>query len=219
MDAQRIFFVTQSSLSIWVAGERVPERIAVFSGDNGLREFDSYISLTQEHSAVLLVDVIEEEFDLETIPKLGARDRKALIARRRDRKYRRTPYRASEYLGKAGHNSDEGQVVHSAITNGDLLAPWMGVILKHRVALAGVYSTPMMAPKLFSRLFSVSGPALFVAPHQDSKLRQVYIRNGSLLTGRLSRAPSPDDDGYANFIVTEAQRSRRYLERMRLLNK
>lgn len=218
MAAQRIFFVTQESLSIWTAGARGPERIAVFSGVDAVREFDTYISLTPEHSAAMLVDVIEEEFTLESIPKLSMRDRKSLIARRSERKYRRTPFRLSEFQGKADRGDDEFSVMHSAISNRELLDPWLDVIRKHRVALSGIYSIPLMAPAIIKSLTRVSAPTLFVASHQDTKLRQVFMKGGHLLSARLSQSPRVDQEGYAQFVVTEAQRSRRYLERLRILS-
>jgi len=218
MAAQRIFFVTQESLSIWTAGARGPERIAVFSGTDGVREFDTYISLTPEHTAAMLVDVIEEEFALETIPKLGARDRKSLIARRGERKYRRTPFRFSEFQGKADRGDGEFSVLHSAISNRELLDPWLEVINKHRVALSGIYSVPLMAPAIIKSLTRVSSPTLFIASHQDTRLRQIFMKGGHLMSARLSQSPGIDQEGYAQFVVTEAQRSRRYLERLRILS-
>ena len=217
MAAERVFYVTQGSLSVWSRGADGPERVAVFADDDdGLHEFDVYVAQVPEQDSVLLIDVIEEEFTCETMPKLGLRDRNALLERRRLRKYRRTPYSLSQFQGKAGHGSDECNVLHSAVSNRELLDPWLQVILRHRVPLAGVCSVPLMAPSIFARLFQPQGPALFVAAHQGNKLRQVFVRDGRLQSARLSQMPG--GDALAQFIVTEAQRSRRYLERIRLLN-
>ncbi len=214
---ERIFYVTQGSLSVWAPGPRGPERVAVFADDDeGLHEFDVYIAQVPEQDSVLLLDVIEEEFQCETIPKLGLRDRNALMTRRRLRKYRRTPYSLSLFQGRAGRDSNECNVLHSAVSNRELLDLWLQVILRHRVPLVGVSSVPLMAPSLFARLFRSQSPALFVAAHQANKLRQVFIRDGQLQSARLSLAPG--GDAFAQFVVTEAQRSRRYLERIRLLN-
>ena len=58
---------------------------------------------------------------------------------------------------------------------------------------------------------------MFVAPHQELKLRQVFFRGGKLHGARLSQSPGIDDQNYARFVITESLRSRRYLERKRLL--
>jgi len=219
MAVDRAFYVTQGSLGVWSPVHGMPERVAVFADDDeGLHEFDVYLAQFPEQASALLVDVIEEEFAMETIPELGLRDRKSLITRRRQRKYRRTPYSLSQFQGKAGQSGDEFHVLHSAISNHELLDPWLQVILRHQTPLSGVYSVPLMAPGVFKKLFRPDGPALFIARHQGNKLRQVFIRDGHLNSARLSQSPGIDQDGYAQFIVTEAQRSRRYLERIRLLS-
>jgi len=219
MTVDRAFYVTQGSLSVWSPRNGVPERVAVFADDDeGLHEFDVYVAQFPQQTSAMLIDVIEEEFALETIPKLGIRDRNALIDRRRQRKYRRTNYSLSQLQGKADNSSDEHHVLHSAISNHELLDPWIQVILRHQVPLSGVYSVPLMSPTVFLKLFRTSSPALFVAPHQGKRLRQVFIKDGHLQSARLSQSPGIDDAAYAQFIVTEAQRSRRYLERIRLLS-
>ena len=219
MAVTRAFFVTQGSLSVWSPDASTPERVAIFADDDeGLYKFDAYLAQFPEQTSALLIDVIEEEFALETIPKLGLRDRNALITRRRLRKYRSTPYSISLFQGKADHGGDEFNVLHCAVSNRDLLDSWLQVILRHQVPLAGVYSVPLMAPLMFKSLFQTSSPALFIAPHQGSKLRQVFIRDGHLKSARLSQSPGSDKEANARFIVTEAQRSRRYLERIRALS-
>lgn len=219
MKVGRIFYVTQGSMSIWIPRADSIVEIAAFADDDeGLRQFDAYQRDAGEQSSVVLIDVIEEEFVLETIPKLGARDRNSLIARRCQSKFRRTPYRQSVFQGKAGRGSDEFNVVHSAVSNHELIDPWLQIILNHRTPLSGVYSVPHIAPNLYKRLFSSDRSVMFVAPHQGNKLRQVFMDGGHLRSARLSQAPAVDDDAYAQFVVSEALRSRRYLERMRLLN-
>lgn len=219
MTIERAFYVTQGSLSIWTQRHGAPERVAIFADDDeGLHEFDIYIAQFPQHTSALLIDVIEEEFALETIPKLGFRDRSSLIDRRRQRKYRRATYSLSQFQGKADHGADEFTVLHSAISNHELLDPWLQVILRHQVPLSGVFSVPLMAPEIFKKLFRTNQPALFVAPHQGNRLRQVFIKDGRLKSARLSQSSGIDDEGHAQFIVTEARRSRRYLERLRLLS-
>ena len=147
MAVTRAFFVTQGSLSVWSPDASTPERVAIFADDDeGLYKFDAYLAQFPEQTSALLIDVIEEEFALETIPKLGLRDRNALITRRRLRKYRSTPYSISLFQGKADHGGDEFNVLHCAVSNRDLLDSWLQVILRHQVPLAGVYSVPLMAP-------------------------------------------------------------------------
>lgn len=214
---QRVFYVTQGSLSVWQPGAADSAPIRFPDTDDGFRDFERYVALHPDTPSAMLVDVIEEEFALDSIPKLGARDRAALIQRRGQRKFRRTPYRVSIYHGAKLKGDKEFSVVHSAISNHELIDPWMQVLLQHETPLAGVYSVPLMAPATIKKLFDCSAAVMFIAPHQGNKLRQVFMRDGEIHSARLSQGPSLNETGFAQHLVTEVIRSRRYLERTRLL--
>ena len=219
MSVERIYYVTQGSLGIWAPqGDKLIEAAVFTDDDDGLRQFETYQRTIAEKPSAMLIDVVEEEFTLDTIPKLGIRDRNSLIARRCQNKFRRTPYRQSIFQGKAGRDSDEFNVLHSAISNHELVDPWLQIILQHRTPLSGVYSVPLITPNIFKRLSGSQRSVLFVAQHQGQRLRQVFMDKGYLRSARLSPAPAVDDDAYAQFVISETLRSRSYLERTRLLN-
>ncbi|MDJ0709953.1 MAG: hypothetical protein QNJ14_06175 [Woeseiaceae bacterium] len=219
MTVKRTFYVTQGSLSVWTRGASGLTETAVFADDDsGLRQFDAYLADVPETPSSMLIDVIEEEFSLDSIPKLGWRDRGALLQRRCQQKFRRTPYRLSQVHGRNARHRDELDVLHSAISNHELLDPWLQIVLRHRTPLAGVYSVPLLAPDTFRRIGAAGRGVLCVASHQRDKLRQVFLSDGHLRSARLTQAPTPSDESYPQFIVTEAMRSRRYLERLRLLD-
>lgn len=210
------FYITQGLLQVWTPAAK--GFVAAFSDDDaGLARFDRFVSQHCAATAAVLVDVVEEEFSLDSIPRLGLRDRNALANRRNHKKFGRSPYRLSMLQGKAGHDAKQINVLHSAISNQELLEPWLETILRHRVPIAGIYSVPLMAPAILKKLFGARNCALFVAAHQRSKLRQVFTRDGLLRSARLSESPRVDDAAYARFVVSETIRSRQYFERMRLL--
>lgn len=218
MAAQRAFYVTQGSLTV---RSRDPQgkfaTLRFADSDDGLREFDAYLGELSEQPSFMLVDVIEEEFSVDSIPKLGFRDRSALMQRRVERKYPRSRYRLAVYQGKRDNNHDEARVAFCAITNHELVDPWLRVILRHRTPLVGLYSVPLTAGRLMARVYKEQNPTLFVTQHQKTKLRQVFIDSGHAGSARLSESPHIDHDRYAHFLVNEVQRSRRYLERTRLV--
>lgn len=216
--AKRVFYITQGSLRVYRHAEGSVRQVVEFSDDDkGLREFDRYLIAQPDVASAMLLDVIEEEFALDTIPKLSARDRAALILRRCERKFRRTPYRNAVVQGKAADHGDEFSVLYSGISNHELVDPWLQIILRYKTPLIGIYSVPQMAPAMIRKLYSGSGNVMFVAPHQGKKVRQVFTQGGALRSARLSQGPGIDASDYARFIVTEAIRSRRYLERTRML--
>lgn len=219
MKLQRVFYVTQGSLSVWDLRDRAPVCVSEFADDDtGLTDFDNYLAKTSGVTSAMLVDVIEEEFKVQSLPKLGIRDRSALIARRCASTFRRTPYRSSLFQGKSKRKPEEFTVVHSAIVNHELVDPWLQAMLNHRTPLSGVYSVPHLAQRVVGKLFPESANSLFVAPHQSSKLRQVFTQNGKLRSARLSHTTGLDSTSYAGAVVAEVARSRKYFERTRMVS-
>lgn len=218
MLGQRAFYVTQGSLTVWQRGMKDPqESIRFADSDDGLRQFDEYLSNSDELLSFVVADVIEEEFALEKVPKLGLRDRKSLLQRRVQRKFPRTPYRLPVYQGRVAATEGEAVVVHSAISNHELLDPWLQIIQRHELPLTGIYSVPLMAPELLAKFCKPPTSTLLLTQHQETKLRQVFIRDGHAQSARLSQSPAITDAEYPQFVITEIGRSRLYLERGRLL--
>lgn len=218
MAARRAFFVTQGSLTVWRNTADAADSCHRFAdSDEGLREFDAYLSSQPEQASMVLVDVIEEEFATDSLPKLGLRDRNALVQRRIERKYPRTRYRLPVFLGRDKRSDDHSTVVYSAITNHELVDPWLRIIQRHRTPLIGIFSVPLLAAAVFRRSRRAANPMLFVTQHQGTRLRQVFLVDGHVRSARLSQSPAVGDPSYWQFVVTEVERSRRYLERTRLL--
>ena len=214
---QRIFYVTQDELKVIVPrGSELLVRAAFTDTADGVREFAQYLAGSPDGSSAYLVDVIEEEFVVDSLPKLNSRDRRALMERRIERRFRRTPYRASDYQGKQAGHDEEFCVLQSAIINHELLQCWTQSTTRAQTPVAGIYSVPHMAPKIAGKLFSSHENLLFVATHQGDRLRQVLIRGGKLKSARLSRVPDDAED-FADVLISETTRSRRYYERTRLL--
>ncbi len=219
MGIQRVFYVTQGALSVWECQRGQPQRCAEFTdSDAGLRDFDIYVAQHGEVVSNVIVDVIEEEFSLDSVPKLGLRDRNALMQRRLQRKFPRTPYRLPVFQKNGGAEPGADAVVYSAVSNHELLEPWIRVLLRHAVPLAGIYSVPLMAPDLLRRIHKAHGSAMLVTQHAGQKLRQVFMHGKHVQSARLSQTPEITDPEYPQFVLTEITRSRRYLERKRLVD-
>ena len=218
MSLQRILYITQGSMSVWEIRERVPHKQEEYADDDqGIAAFGDYIAAAPALNSAVLIDVIEEEFRLQSIPRLSWRDRRNLIERRCASAFRRTPYRASLFQGKSATETGQFTVVHSAIVNHELVDPWMQIMLQHCTPICGVYSVPHLAQSAVKRLFGTAQNSLFMAPHQGNKLRQVFTQNGNLRSARLSQSTSGDEHSFADAVVAEVKRSRRYFERNRLL--
>lgn len=218
MATHRFFYVTQDHLVVWMQRRGAFIEVARFrNSDEGFRRFSSHLREDSQTQSLVLVDVIEEEFSVDSIPKLPLNDRNALIDRRLSRKYSRTPYRLAHFQGTRGGGSDVQEALYSAVSNDELLNPWLEVVGEHATPLVGIFSVPLLGARLLSKIRKPAGNALLLSQHQGNKLRQTYLRDGKLKSARLSQAPDIASAEYGEYVFDEILRSRRYLERTRLL--
>ncbi|MEO1244428.1 MAG: hypothetical protein AAFX56_01995 [Pseudomonadota bacterium] len=212
----RVFYITQESLTVYRKGE-LDTSLRFPDSDQGLRDFDAYLAEHSEQPSIVLLDVIEEVFLTESVPKLASGDRRALMTRRARRKFPRTPYRFSVFAGNKVLPGNDDTAVHSAVSNHELLECWLQFLTRHKVPLRGIHSVSLLAAEVLPRLRKLKGPVLFLTHHQGDKLRQVFLRDGYVMSARLSQCPRIDSADYPAAVNQEIDRSRRYLERSRLL--
>ncbi len=215
MGTRRILYVTQGSLTV-MAGDPLRPLEQFADSDAGLRRFAGYLEADPDVPSEILLDVIEEVFAAESAPRLGIRDRQALLRRRARRKFPRTPYRLATYAPSGGRNG-EAAAVCSAVTNRELLDPWLELIASYQVPLAGIRSVASFGRTFVKRLFKTEGAVLLLTHHQGDKLRQIFLRDGHVRSARLSQSPPSASPDYPAAVYNEIDRSRRYLERSRLL--
>ena len=218
MAADRYFYITQENLVVWRRRRgSFCEQLSFTQDEAGVHAFSNYLHSDPHSSSAVLVDVIEEEFSVDAIPKLPLRDRQALIERRLSRKYSRTRFRLGHYQGASEAEEGMRDVLYSAVSNHELLEPWLAVIAEQQTPLSGIYSVPLLGEKMLRTLRKPAGNSLLLSHHQGNRLRMVYLRDGDLKSARLSKAPPTTDDGYGEHVFSEILRSRRYLERARLI--
>ena len=210
------FYVTQGGLQVF-DGDRVEASGTFQDNDADLRAFEAFLNTRPPGSGRILVDVIEEVFAQDNIPRLGRSDRNALLDRRVTRKFPRTPYRLAMAAPRTRQDKQEVEVAYSAISNHELVDPWLAILLRHKTPLTGIYSVPHLVPYILKRLRVGDDPVLYLAQHQGNKLRQVFVADGLVRSARLAQSPDLGSPEYASFVTTEVNRSRRYLERSRLL--
>lgn len=216
MAAGRVFFVTQDDLLVYYVGRggvTVGERFD--NSESGAVEFGDYLRQSPVCQSRILVDVIEEEFTVDAVAQLPRRDRTALLQRRLARRYSRTPYRLVHQHGSSSTPSGEQRVTYCAISNDELLNPWVEQIVSAHVPLESITSVPLLARAVLKGLKKPKGNTLLLSVHQRNKLRLVFMSEGHILSARLSHSLPIDDSGFPASVAGEIQKSRRYLERAR----
>ena len=193
---KRLFYFTGYRLSVlyWKGKELVGS--SSFEPTNeGMATFRNYLSQTENIASMFLVDVIEEDFRNEKIPHVSSRDRNAVIRRLIDRYYRSSQdYCYSEVIGREKTGRKDDVVLLGAMTNPQLIQPWLSVIDECEVPLSGIWTLPIISKKLLKTIKATSGCVLLVSQQVNSNVRQTFFRDGKLISSRQSIINQDIDD-------------------------
>ena len=188
-----------------------------FSADDaGAAKFREYFKGRDGAHAKIVADVGGEDFHEDQIPYLRGAERQAVIERRLAQRYRDARLATALSLGYAADERRNERLLLASFNDPRQFAPWLEVLEKARVRLAGVYSTPLLAPALAARLGVRSGTC-FVLSANRAGLRQCFIEDGRLRFARLERIAENGAGFTSAFVRTETERMLQYLGTLRAL--
>ena len=216
MADRRVFVVSSAGLT--VHHRRGSELLDPFSFDTdeaGLVQFERYLERYPDDVTCVVVDLVEEEFREETVPHAFAWDRRGLIRARAARVFPGVRYLHAEWLGRESNGRRDDRVRLSAITRPEALVRWLAPIARHATPLAGIYSPAMLTATILKAIEAEGDHVLVVSLQSGGGLRQTCFRHGKVRFSRLAAAPAPTEDGYASHLLSEIERTRRYLGTLR----
>ena len=215
---RRILYFTAEDHYLYRSRGGSLELEAKFSGDDlGVSAFRGHLRGQRRALYAVLADLAGEDFHEEQIPYLRGSDRDAVVQRRLAQRYRDTRLATALSLGQAvtGERRNE-RLLLTSFTNTQQLAPWLDALEEAGARLSGVYSVPLLAPALASRLGMKAERLLLVAATRAG-LRQCYIDHNRLRFGRLERTVEMVPQALALFVRSETQRLLQYLMTLRAL--
>lgn len=180
------------------------------NSEEGRREFESYLGGMKKFTASVLADLVEEDYRHESLPHLNWRDRKHFLARKLEQYYRYTPLRNALFQGREGKTD---KVLFSALTNQNLVLPWMALLAKMKVPLTGVCSVAMLSDRLVRKI--PASHLMLLSVQEGTGLRQSFFLKGRLNFSRLTPI-HPGDDPLA-VVRVESERAYSYLHALNLL--
>jgi len=186
------------------------------SNEEGRQLFSRYLRETPNVPVHMLMDLFEEEFRKDSVPHVFGPDRGAIIARKKARLFRETPYFHCAIQGREEEGRRDDRVLMSAITNPALVKPWVTLLDENKVPLAGISSVPLFTKSLLGLLPDARENVLVVSLQSISGLRQSFFQKGELRISRLVQLPRYGTQPYGPQIRQEVERVRRYLNSMRL---
>jgi hypothetical protein len=217
MSAKRVLYFTSSEHYVYRWSRRALELDARFEADEeGLAEFRDFLRHQKGALFYVVADLAGEDFHEDQIPYLRGGDRQAVVQRRLAQRYRDTRLAAALPLGYITGERRNERLLLTSFTNTEQFTPWLDALVDSDTKLAGVYSIPLIAPAVASRLGTRGGRA-FLITHNRVGLRQSYIDNGRLRFSRLERTGNMPPESLAAFVRSEMMRLAQYLGGLRAL--
>ena len=216
------FGVSNASAFDW-DGEGVGENFEGVGSDDlpltPLAMVARYLRETPLIPTYLFVDVVEEEFRLDTAPHVVGRDRRALINRKINRLFRNAPYYSAIRQGRETEGRRDDRYLFTALTNPGVISDLTELLAQHKVPLAGIYSLPLLSERLLPKIGASSANTLLVSMQSASGLRQSFFRNGELKVSRLAKMPRLGTVPLGPHVLGELDKTRRYLNSLRLASR
>lgn len=214
---KQLLYLTNDQLTVcrWENGN--PSRFCIFPDDElGWKDFSRHLAGSPNTPTWMLVDLIEEDFQRATLPHVLGNSKTALVQRHLDQLYRDTPYRQAAYQGREDQGRKDDRVLFSALTNAELLKPWLDALLKQKTPLVGIYSPALLSAMLIKKLALVSDNLLLVT-HQSNGLRQSFFQGSELKFSRLTSLTDHTPSIVAKTTASETANTQHFLANSRLL--
>ena len=215
---RRALYISADKLSVYHWDKGALGASFLFDLDDaGRNNFKRYLEESENTPMTILVDVIEEEFRQDTIPHVFGADRQALIKRKQSRLYRDVKYLYTKDLGREEEGRRDDRLLFMALTNDEILKPWLTLLDEFKVPLTGILSVSLLLQSFIKTLPDISDHALLVTMQSISGLRQTFFKNKELQISRLSKLPRYGTEPYAPKIYPEIDKIQRYLNSLRLI--
>jgi hypothetical protein len=212
-----LFYVSYDQLSAWEYRHGVLHPGPVLRATpDGLAQFAAWLGERQDIPAWVIADLVEEDFQRQTLPHVRGRAGRNLVERRLNQLFRDTPFRHATLQDREPAGRRDDHALFSALTNPALVQPWMTVMEGCATPLAAVYSAAHLCTQLARRL-ALAQPHLLLITEQAGGLRQSYFQGAHLKFSRLT-VLDPGEDIIAA-TAREAQRMQQFLTSTRLLER
>ena len=219
MPQRRLLLLEPSGLTAyrWSGGRVRPDnRFPV--GNEGIAAFAHYVRRDRHGVYVLVTDLSDEAFQVESVPFVRGADRAALLQRRLSQYYFGTPYSTAIPLGReAGGRRDE-KLLFAALPPPAELEPWLSTLRQEGVQLAALYTVPQAAAALGKQLHLDAGPHLLLTVTPRG-VRQTFLEQGQFRLSRLTPLASGSPSEAANVCAVEAGKLYNYLTGQRLIER
>ncbi|MHB1358847.1 MAG: hypothetical protein ACYCWC_04620 [Rhodocyclaceae bacterium] len=223
MIKRHILFLDASHLTAYpISGKTLLAEESFAADAAGLEAFGEYLARHRDGVFMLLADVAEEGFNLETIPKSSGSDRAALVKRKLAQYFYGTPLTLALALGRLREGRRDERLLLMALTRPQHFEPWLAMLDAAGVALSGVYSVAQTLVNLLPKaaLMTQAAPQkLLIVTLTRGGLRQTFFVDGQLRFSRLTTLATGTLEEAAGATLLEAAKMHHYLLGQRLIER
>ncbi len=214
--ARHFLYLTNSRLvSLVTHGSSIVARREFSISGAGAAEFERYLAGLATVPTHLFTDLAEEDFRLDTIPHVGPRDRQAVLGRKLTQIFRNTPYRYAHIQGRETDGRRDDRVLYTAITNPEMMRPWLDAIERLKVPLEAIHSASVFSAVLLEELDLVFPHTLLVTFTPGDAIRQSYFRDREIKFSRLTPIDLQEGQTLGMMVAEETTRTWQYLDSLR----
>ncbi len=215
MKPQHVIYLTSSEVVLytWDRQQYVP--VAGYDlPDGNPTPLVSYLRQTPAAVVAILVDVLEEEHNRDTIARLGRRDQSAMLARKLARVFPRTLYRTAAIQGRLPNDPQTTRILLSGLTKADHLRTLQGLLADAKLPVSTVCSPALLSRPILDKLRPVNpAEATFLVSRQrEGSLRLSFFRGRDLVGSRLMRRSLAAVPGDIPRLVRQLEESVRYFD-------
>ncbi|WP_431477501.1 hypothetical protein [Massilia eburnea] len=177
---------------------------------DGLAQFAGWLEGRGDTPALMLADLVEEDFQRQLLPHVAGRAGMTMRDRRLTQTWRDTAFRSAHQQGREDEGRRDDIVLFSALTNPAMLTPWLDILESQRIPLAALYTPALLSGALLPDEARREPHLLLVTQHA-SGIRQTYLQHGKVRFSRLAQAAAGAEQ--------EAERTRQFLVGAHLLKR
>ena len=213
-----IVYVTNQMLmtSLWY-GKQYQSHQTYQNEEAGHTAFRQYLSRHKKATIEVVVDAVEEEYQLEVLPHVTGSARREMLIRKLTQFSRNSVYKAAWFMHQETTARKEDAYVLLSLATPHFLHHWMAILQSEQALLAGVYALPMLS-QLMVREIKIVPPQLLICERLSAGLRQTYLQDGRLRFSRLTPIDNLQTSQLVNCYVAEVEKIHLYLRSQRLIN-
>lgn len=180
----------------------------------GLGAFRKIVARHAHLPTLVVADTVDEDYRCEVMPHVQGHARDELLARKLKQVFRNTRFTGAWRQTRETTGRRDDRYLLAALPDAEWLTPWLGILHRERVPLAGIAPMALAYQHLLEKLREQSAHTL-LACRLGSGLRLSYYHNGLLRFSRLIGGESPTQ--LPGNAADEIAKTQLYLSGQRIL--